>query len=370
MFNWISTSLILMFAVNCYAVTPWYTIYDDPKRLNDSQIWQEHIEELMKQYQSNIGDRSYQSEAHSIARGLEAIENPEVVELLWKYYTSGGPYKNVAQISCFDVALKNSLMQNHLIAEFLNSRELEFRFSYALRMLWWEQVPEIAMTFLFDSLDQLSAGDRLKALSTLMHLMVHRKQPIQHFRLIEARTLARLEVTRPPEEVKELSQILAQLERWTGNSYSQLVSLSAQGRIPIENLAPLVKALSYAVNGIIGATFDELKPASVDAFFKVLTEAKNNSAPEVRAAAVEASLWQLSKPQFPQELKDWIAESKSDPVVNRSIISFYSNMGRSSQTYLSKAFPGVFPKPRNGVISLLTQRCADALSIARDWLPF
>src|SRR5687767_2162442 len=103
MFKWIFTSLLLMFAINCYALDPWYTIYSDHKRLNDSQLWQDQVEELIRQYQSNIDDSSYQSEAVAIAQGLEKIENPQVVEIIWKYFTSGGKYRNAAQKACFDV---------------------------------------------------------------------------------------------------------------------------------------------------------------------------------------------------------------------------------------------------------------------------
>jgi hypothetical protein len=370
MFKWISP-LILMFSLNCYAV-PWYTIYRDLEKLNDSQIWQQNIDQLIQQYQSNIGDSSYQSEAGAIAQSLGKIENPRVVEIIWDYYKSASEYKNTALIACFNVARKNTLMQENLMAEFLASSSLELRFRSAIQMLYWETVPEIAVLFLFNSLNESSDEQRDEFLSNLLSILIRRDAPIQHLRLIQDKVFEQLAETKSGDEVRALSEIIAQLERRNGDAYLNLRSLYSRGQISKANFIIILKTISYEVNATVGATFRDLTPASINSFFNVLITAKNDSSAEVRATAVEASLWQIYKKEFPHVIREWIrSEIKSDAFVHGRAISVYKAFHQDAQAHLFQNFPGVFPKPvaRTGFRGMINQ-CAEALTRVRDKLPF
>ena len=368
MFKWLITLSLFTFAVNCHAV-PWYTIYRSAEKLNDSALWQEQVNDLMRQYQLNREDNSYQSEAHDISVGLRKIQNEKVVEIIWNYYLSNAEFKNVALIASFDVALMNTTMQKKILDAFLTSQNSDFKFDFAVRMLDWNEIPVPALSFLFDSLSGLSSQARLRFLSTLHSEMVHRKQPISQFRLIQARTLERLIQTKSSEEAKKLVTILAQLERWTGDSYAKLAALLQQNLIANDCIISIVKELSHEVNGVIGATFENLTPASVDSFFNVLITAKDNPSSQVQAAVIEASLWQVSKEQFPQELRNWIPIAiNSDSAIKSATIDFYLKFSKQTKAYFSKELPGAFPNPDVGPLGNVLNKCTNALLGIRSLL--
>ena len=264
----------------------------------------------MRQYLSSINDRSYQSEAGSIEEGLARIINPDVVDIIWNFYkTNSAPeLAEVARQSTLAVASLNTKMKQLVAAEYRLVTDLKVKYQLSEAISKWDDAPEDAVKYLFESLKDFSAEESAKKLGSIASRFVRiaNDKPIKHLALYTDLTIAALVGARSDPEVEATSRIASQLAKWSTDPYDRVLQLYCDGLLNDAKLVTFINAASKEVNGTIGSTLNSIPSTSRESFFNVARFAKGNASPKVRAAAAELIVSQSAGEFLPTDLRSWM----------------------------------------------------------------
>lgn len=350
------TSSAIVFA------TPWYELYRNSEILNDSKLWEKEIVPLMEQFKSNITDTSYQSEVGSISSGLSRIENPEVVDTIWKFYkvNNNAELNDVSIKSILAVAQNNKKMQDYVFQEFslLKDPKLKHRFSFSICR--WDNPPIEAVKYMFEGLADLPLKDRVQSLNRFGNMLarMEKDNPPKHLREYLLGIQNRILLASDQAEVKELSSIVAQFAKWESDSYVNILKMYKDGKLDDKKFVTILNSISHEVNATIGATFRNLPATSIDSVFEIARAAKADSSPLVRSAVAEFVIRQAYGEHLPMDLLAWVNnELVADIEAQKQIQKMYNEFGDQSKKSLHDKFPNLFESPSRFSFKKLLRTC-------------